>query len=68
MVTNAEQEGISLNMEPVADIYQRYRLGWFDWAAGIFLVAVPGYAFWRLVRYVWLAKQDSLDVAGDNVA
>jgi hypothetical protein len=32
-------------MEPVADIYQRYRLGWFDWAAGIFLVAVPAYAF-----------------------
>jgi hypothetical protein len=67
MVSDAGLEGIGLKMEPVADIYQRYRLGWFDWAAGIFLVAVPAYAFWRLVRYVWLVKQDSL-VVEDNAA
>jgi hypothetical protein len=68
MVSDAEHGGIGLKMEPIADVYQRNRLGWFDWAAGIFLITAPAYAFWRLVRYVWLVKQDSLHVAtGDNV-
>lgn len=50
----AEQHGISLTLRPIADVYEQYRINWFDVTAGLILVLPPACLFvlliWRLVR------------------
>jgi hypothetical protein len=56
LASYVESEGIRFKLEPIGNVYERYRIGWFDWLAGLFLVCVPAYAFWRLLRYIRLVK------------
>jgi hypothetical protein len=60
LASYVEGEGIRFKLEPIGNVYDRYRIGWFDWFAGLFLVGVPAYAFWRLLRHIRLIKREAI--------
>ncbi|WP_158786898.1 hypothetical protein [Granulicella sp. L46] len=49
----ASSEGILLNLRPFESVFGDYRTTWFDYAAGLILIAVPLFGFASLVRWVW---------------
>jgi hypothetical protein len=48
----ASKLGIALKLEPIFDIYRRYRFTWFDFAALFLLIVPPVVAFGLLLRSV----------------
>jgi len=48
----ASELGVKLNLEPIYTIYSRYRFGWFDAFAALFVVLPPLAALFLLVRWV----------------
>jgi hypothetical protein len=60
LASYVEGEGIRFKLEPIENAYHRYRIGWFDWFAGLFLVGVPAYVFWRLLRHIRLIKREAI--------
>jgi len=55
----AKQDGITLGLKPILDVYRSYRMTWFEPVAGLVLVLVPGAAFcllaWRIMLLKWEA-------------
>ena len=58
LASYAESEGIRLKMKPIGNVYEHFRIGWFDWVAGLVLVGVPAYGFWRLLRHIRFVKRE----------
>ncbi len=48
----AAQRRVRLKLEPIAEVYDRFRIGWFDWVAGIILLLLPALVFVRLLFYL----------------
>jgi hypothetical protein len=46
----ASQMKVRLNLEPIVDIYDRFRFTWFDGAAVILMLGVPLYSAWLLLK------------------
>jgi hypothetical protein len=53
----ASSEGITLNLRPFESVFGDYRTTWFDYAAGLILIAVPLLGFALLVRWVWKLRR-----------
>ena len=64
----AKQNGAELALKPIADVYQQYRMNWFEPVAGLILIVPPGCALiWLLSRVVrlkrrWLASTPAQSV------
>ena len=61
----ARSNGTTLALQPVVDVYRSYRMNWFEPAAGLVFVLVPGAAlFWLVHRIVLLKRLASRDTTG----
>ena len=62
----AASEGITLNLRPFESVFGDYRTTWFDYMAGLILIAVPLIGFALLVRWIWkirVLREDPIDPA-----
>jgi hypothetical protein len=62
----ASQNGASLALKPIADVYDQYRFTWFDALAGVALLLLPMLAFCWLVWLVARAKRKELKLAEEQ--
>jgi hypothetical protein len=51
--SEAIKHNTSLNLRPINEVYQQYRMTWFDYTAGILLILIPLAAFLRLLQQIW---------------
>ena len=54
--------GITVNLEPIYNVYGRYRWSWFDGFIGILFVGVPFVAFVLLMLWVWKLPREGVAV------
>jgi hypothetical protein len=58
----ASKSGTQLRLEPVFDIYRRYRFTWFDYTMGTLLIAFPIFGAAALLRrVVWIRSRGALE-------
>jgi hypothetical protein len=59
LASYAQQKGATLQLRPIADVYDSFRFTWFEPLAGLMLVIPPGCAFAALVRRIYSVKKQS---------
>jgi hypothetical protein len=55
----AARSGTQLRLEPVFDVYRRYRFTWFDYIAGVLVIAFPILAAAALLRRIFRIRSRS---------
>lgn len=55
--SKAAADGVTLNLRDFESVFSDYRTTWFDYFAGIILIAVPMLGFLTLARWVWKIRQ-----------
>jgi hypothetical protein len=59
----AFSEGVTLNLRAFESVFGDYRTTWFDYLAGIVLIAVPLVSFALLSRWVWRIRLEGTQTA-----
>jgi hypothetical protein len=62
----AAKSGITLKLEPISKVYQRYRFTWFDAMAAVLLLLPPIVGLGFLIRSIVRLRKDSF-LSTDNV-
>lgn len=66
----ASSEGVTLNLRAFQSVFGDYRTTWFDYAAGLILIAMPLFGFALLVRWIWKIRRledNPLDSTGHQL-
>jgi len=59
----AKQSGVTLALRPIVDVYQSYRMNWFEPVAGAVLILPPACIFAWLCSRIVLLKRENLATA-----
>lgn len=55
--TRAAANGVDLKLRPFEEVFGDYRTTWFDYFAGVMLIATPLVGFALLIRWVWRIRR-----------